>query len=91
MNFEPLEDLYPYNETYQWNYYLLNAFYMILKNKQWAIPIVHGFINGINMDTCAGRLSMILIARRSRHFAGTRYLKRGLNEKGKVANHVETE
>jgi hypothetical protein len=32
-----------------------------------------------------------LISRRSRHFAGTRYLKRGLNEDGKVANFVETE
>jgi hypothetical protein len=32
-----------------------------------------------------------MIARRSRHFAGTRYLKRGLNEEGKVANFVEVE
>lgn len=32
-----------------------------------------------------------MIARRSRHFAGTRYLKRGLNEIGKVANFVELE
>ncbi|KAG1366416.1 hypothetical protein COCNU_13G002060 [Cocos nucifera] len=32
-----------------------------------------------------------LIARRSRHFAGTRYLKRGVDEKGRVANDVETE
>ena len=34
---------------------------------------------------------MVLIARRSRHFAGTRYLKRGLNEEGRVANFVEVE
>ncbi|KAG5523611.1 hypothetical protein RHGRI_035420 [Rhododendron griersonianum] len=34
---------------------------------------------------------LTLIARRSRHFAGTRYLKRGVNEKGRVANDVETE
>lgn len=33
----------------------------------------------------------MLIARRSRHFAGTRYLKRGLNEGGRVANFVEVE
>jgi phosphatidylinositol 3,5-bisphosphate 5-phosphatase len=32
-----------------------------------------------------------LIARRSRHFAGARYLKRGVNDKGFVANDVETE
>ncbi|XLR15283.1 hypothetical protein S83_043221 [Arachis hypogaea] len=34
---------------------------------------------------------LTIIARRSRHYAGTRYLKRGLNEKGRVANDVETE
>jgi len=34
---------------------------------------------------------LTLIARRSRHFAGTRFLKRGVNEKGRVANDVETE
>lgn len=36
-------------------------------------------------------MSLTLIARRSRHFAGTRYLKRGVNDKGRVANDVETE
>lgn len=32
-----------------------------------------------------------LIARRSRHYAGVRYLKRGVNIEGNVANEVETE
>ena len=32
-----------------------------------------------------------LIARRSRHHAGARYLKRGVNDEGNVANEVETE
>ncbi|CAD6343498.1 unnamed protein product [Miscanthus lutarioriparius] len=36
-------------------------------------------------------IMLTLIARRSRHYAGTRYLKRGVNEKGRVANDVETE
>ncbi len=34
---------------------------------------------------------MILMARRSRHYAGTRYLKRGLSVHGKVANDCEVE
>ncbi|QRW17392.1 polyphosphoinositide phosphatase [Rhizoctonia solani] len=39
-----------------------------------------------------GRIIYItLIARRSRHFAGVRYLKRGVDEEGNVANEVETE
>ena len=37
------------------------------------------------------QLTITLIARRSRHFAGTRYRKRGLNPQGFVANEVETE
>lgn len=32
-----------------------------------------------------------LIARRSRHFAGTRFMKRGVHLNGRVANEVETE
>ena len=32
-----------------------------------------------------------MVGRRSRHFAGTRYLKRGVTENGKVANEVEIE
>src|SRR4051794_30016030 len=32
-----------------------------------------------------------IIARRSRYFAGARYLKRGANDLGYVANDVETE
>jgi phosphatidylinositol 3,5-bisphosphate 5-phosphatase len=36
-------------------------------------------------------LNIVLLARRSRHFAGTRYLKRGVSEQGKVANDVEHE
>lgn len=37
------------------------------------------------------QLTITLVARRSRHFAGTRYRKRGLNDRGNVANEVETE
>ena len=36
-------------------------------------------------------INISLIARRSRHFAGTRYLKRGVSDCGKVANDVEHE
>jgi hypothetical protein len=36
-------------------------------------------------------LDMIMIARRSRYYAGTRYLKRGINVHGKAANDCEVE
>jgi hypothetical protein len=34
---------------------------------------------------------LTVIGRRSRHFAGARFLKRGVNSQGYVANDVETE
>jgi hypothetical protein len=37
------------------------------------------------------QLTLTLVARRSRHFAGTRYRKRGISAQGFVANEVETE
>nr|CAB3469861.1 unnamed protein product [Digitaria exilis] len=40
---------------------------------------------------CGKDIMLTLIARRSRHYAGTRYLKRGVNDEGRVANDVETE
>ena len=36
-------------------------------------------------------LTLTLISRRSRHRAGCRYLRRGVDEEGNVANFVETE
>jgi hypothetical protein len=37
------------------------------------------------------QITMALISRRSRHRAGTRYLRRGVDDCGNVANFVETE
>lgn len=43
------------------------------------------------MHNTVKKVSLILVARRSRYMAGPRYLKRGINEQGDVANFVETE
>ncbi|KAK0596188.1 hypothetical protein LWI29_013478 [Acer saccharum] len=45
----------------------------------------------VQLSVSGKNVKFTLIARRSRHYAGTRYLKRGVNEKGRVANDVETE
>ncbi|XP_056860174.1 phosphoinositide phosphatase SAC4-like [Raphanus sativus] len=53
-----------------------------------------GYFDSFSATTLseAGRnFKLTLIARRSRHNAGTRCLKRGINESGNVANDVETE
>lgn len=62
-----------------------------LTSYQWILPIIHGAVVQRKVNDYGRSLNLVLIARRSRHFAGTRYLKRGVNEQGKVANEVEHE
>mmetsp|Transcript_3250 Transcript_3250/g.5057 ORF Transcript_3250/g.5057 Transcript_3250/m.5057 type:complete len:1088 (-) Transcript_3250:150-3413(-) len=58
----------------------------------WCMPMVHGYIQQRNMRLANGiSLRFLLIARRSRLFAGTRYLRRGVDALGSVANEVESE
>jgi hypothetical protein len=55
------------------------------------VPIIQGYFEH---KTCAfdgKKLEMILISRRRHGQAGTRYLSRGLDDEGNVANFVETE
>ena len=89
----PLEqrDYYPWKTMYVWNHTQLLEVLGAFQDKAWVTPVIHGYI-GYNQISMLGRhFDMLVIARRSRHFAGTRYLKRGVNEEGKVANDVETE
>lgn len=58
---------------------------------QWSMPIVHGSYQQKRFSQLGSTMDLILMARRSRHYAGTRYLKRGLNVSGKVANDCEVE
>jgi phosphatidylinositol 3,5-bisphosphate 5-phosphatase len=74
-----------------WNYFLIKEFYNSVKRKKWIIPIVHGSIDFKNFVYAEKKFTLVLIARRSRQYAGVRYLKRGLNMEGRVANWVEVE
>jgi hypothetical protein len=55
---------------------------------QWLLTCIHGFFAQVNCSVFGRQLAITLISRRSRFFAGTRYLKRGLNDSGNVANEV---
>ncbi|KAL8953381.1 MAG: hypothetical protein Q9222_000758 [Ikaeria aurantiellina] len=80
------------NGMFVWNEHILRpALEAMQKPYDWCIPIVHGFIEQTNISIHARVLSITVIARRSRLFAGARYLKRGANDLGFVANDVETE
>ena len=63
----------------------------VLQSSSWVIPLIHGFWQQRSLALFGRRLTVTLIARRSKHFAGTRYRKRGVNFKGQVANDVEAE
>ncbi|KAF3564593.1 hypothetical protein DY000_02018315 [Brassica cretica] len=62
-----------------------------LRNTVWTVALVYGFFKQTSLSEAGRNFKLTLIARRSRHNAGTRYLKRGINESGNVANDVETE
>ncbi|KAK4256235.1 hypothetical protein QN277_009128 [Acacia crassicarpa] len=92
----------PYDNIFVWNAYLTQAIRSRCNNTIWTIALVHGHFKQVRLSIFGRDFSVCLISRRSRHFAGTReglkeeelqtsYLKRGVNDRGRVANDVETE
>lgn len=90
--------LLSYQTMFVWNRFLLHPLEEYIldssspeKQAVWHLPIIHGFFIQQRMDVFGSSIECTLISRRSSFFAGTRYLKRGVNEQGYVANDVETE
>ncbi|KAH0579741.1 hypothetical protein H2248_002578 [Termitomyces sp. 'cryptogamus'] len=84
-----------FNDRYAWNYHLLACTFagqdIPRLSPPWLLPLVHGHVDQAKLTVLGRVIFVTLIARRSRHFAGARYLKRGVNAEGNVANEVETE
>lgn len=90
-----------YNEKFIWNHHLLLPAFAFSQHKwkdndvgaasEWVLPLVYGFVDQAKLCVLNCTIHVTLIARRSRHFAGARFLKRGTDENGHVANDVETE
>ncbi|KAK6944687.1 SAC domain [Dillenia turbinata] len=80
-----------YETMFVWNEFLTRGIRNHLQNTLWTVALVYGFFKQAKLSIFGRDFKLTLIARRSRHYAGTRYLKRGINEKGRVANDVETE
>ncbi|XP_022146583.1 phosphoinositide phosphatase SAC2-like [Momordica charantia] len=80
-----------YKSMFVWNEFLTRGIRKQLKNNIWTVALVYGFFKQIKLSISGRGFDLTLIARRSRHYAGTRFLRRGVNDKGKVANDVETE
>lgn len=83
-----------YKSMYAWNENLtrdMQPAFGGMPTRIWALVLVHGAFVHRKFSLFGRITNLILIARRSRHFAGTRYLKRGVNDSGQVANDVEIE
>ncbi|KAL6857122.1 hypothetical protein ACP4OV_018504 [Aristida adscensionis] len=81
----------PYENLFVWNTFLTEPIRSRCRNTLWTVALVHGHFKQVKLSIFGREINVVLISRRSRHFAGTRYLKRGVNDHGKVANDVETE
>lgn len=57
----------------------------------YILPVMFGMMRITNTSVKGTPLTFVLITRRSRHRAGTRYFSRGLDEQGHVSNFNETE
>lgn len=87
-----LTKVFKYNERFVWNNALLEPLLQSFDRVyDWFQPIIHGFIDQVEISIFETQVYVTLIARRSHHFAGARFFKRGVNEMGNVANEVETE
>ncbi|TFY79848.1 hypothetical protein EWM64_g4164 [Hericium alpestre] len=90
-----LDGIRPFNDRYAWNFHLYLAAFGAEDRStvkgHWLIPLVHGHVDQAKLTVLGRVIYVTLIARRSRYYAGARYLKRGVNDEGNVANEVETE
>ena len=88
---EPLQ--HDHNDMFVWNHHLLEPAKRAMTDPyDWCLSIIHGYVDQAALSVYWGRVVYVtIIARRSRFFAGARYLKRGANDLGYVANDVETE
>lgn len=84
--------VHDYQDMFVWNHHLLDPARDALKNVyDWCHPVIHGYVDQSSLDVFGRQVYLTIIARRSRFFAGARFLKRGTNDLGYVANDVETE
>jgi hypothetical protein len=77
-----------------------NLIYTLKVNKIWIVVCIYGYVGVINTklnnnhlqkEKEKEKIQIYLISRRSIFHSGTRYLTRGVDDNGHVANHVETE
>ena len=93
INAEPKSQIFKYTiNQYCWNYSMAKCFdYEGMDN--FVYPVINGFFGEIAISDISvdNNLNFILIGRKDNRRSGMRFLIRGADSKGKVANSVETE
>ncbi|CAD6579043.1 MAG: hypothetical protein TREMPRED_002343 [Tremellales sp. Tagirdzhanova-0007] len=84
------------DERFFWNRYLMTSMIDITENgavdlSRFILPIVYGFVDLRSASINNRELLFLLLSRRSRHRAGTRYFSRGIDAQGNTSNFNETE
>ena len=79
------------NQTYMWNYDLFQKFFDYNIDSEYMVNLIWGYVD-IKHEKYGGvDFQYILISRRSTMNSGVKSLKRGVDQNGHSANHVETE
>lgn len=81
----------PENDRFVWNTHLLYPALKTCKTYEFVNPIICGFVGQQSVDIEERRFTFGIISRRSRFQGGPRFLRRGVNTEGDVANEVETD
>ncbi|KAJ1569358.1 phosphatidylinositol-3,5-bisphosphate 5-phosphatase [Cladochytrium tenue] len=63
------------NDMFVWNHYLATLGFSSLAS-DWCLPIIYGFVDQSRISVFGRNIFITLIARRSRYYAGARFLKR---------------
>lgn len=81
------QDVPMYEPSFVWNLHMARELISSVPS-YWVVALVQGYFKQ-NAFEMGQRLT--LLCRRSRYQAGPRFIKRGVNRQGRVANEVETE
>ncbi|KAK8850705.1 hypothetical protein IAR55_004625 [Kwoniella newhampshirensis] len=84
------------DERFFWNRFLMSRMIDLTDNggvdlSRFILPVMYGSIELRSSTLNSRDLLFLLVSRRSRYRAGTRYFSRGLNSQGHVSNFNETE
>ncbi|XP_052818647.1 phosphatidylinositol-3-phosphatase SAC1-like [Mya arenaria] len=79
------------DQRFMWNGHVLRELSQQPELARYCLPVMHGFMSIKSLVVNNKGVDYILISRRCVYRAGTRFNVRGLDNKGQVANFVETE